>query len=321
VARKNLLQGLTEPMSPASGVVDLPASPKSPAPLPSFGGGALGAVSRSIEQIKSQGIVDLDPAMIDPSPIADRFDSSPEALEALVVQIREHGQQVPILVRPLPDRPGRYQIAYGRRRLRACAELGRTVRAMVRPLNDRELVVAQGQENSARTDLSFIERAVFAARLEEAGHGRETIMAALAVDKTGLSRLISSARTPRDLIEAIGPAPKAGRDRWIELATRLENAGALERARTAATAPAFGRKSSDDRFGLIFSATAVAAPKPERPATVKAVDGKPIARLKEDERGVTLAFAGKGAAGFGRYVAQALPDLYEAFKRHAEQAS
>ena len=64
---------------------------------------------------------------------------------------------------------------------------------VVRQMSDAELVVAQGQENSARRDLSFIERALYAAKLEEAGFDRETIMAALNVDKTGLSRLISVA--------------------------------------------------------------------------------------------------------------------------------
>ncbi len=158
-----------------------------------------------------------------------------------------HGQQVPILVRPHPEREGRYQIAYGRRRLRALTELGRPVRAVVRPLSDQQLVVAQGQENSARTDLSFIERALFAAKLEQVGYDRETIMAALSVDKTTLSRLVSTAsRIPRSLVESIGPAPKAGRDRWIELATRLEAVGRLKRveeavAKDSFAIPAIGR--------------------------------------------------------------------------------
>ena len=49
-----------------------------------------------------------------------------------------------------PQQEGRYQIAYGHRRLRAAIELGRPVRAIVKPLTDEQLVVAQGQENSAR---------------------------------------------------------------------------------------------------------------------------------------------------------------------------
>jgi hypothetical protein len=41
-------------------------------------------------------------------------------------------------------------------------------------------------------------RALFAASLEEGGYARDAIMAALAIDKTGLSRLISTAtKDPR----------------------------------------------------------------------------------------------------------------------------
>ena len=98
---------------------------------------------------------------------------------------------------PHPENAARYQIADGRRRLRACIALGRRVRAMVRPLSDQELVVAQGQENNAREDLAFIERGLFAASLEEGGYKRDTIMAALGIDKTGLSRLISTAAKTR----------------------------------------------------------------------------------------------------------------------------
>ncbi len=137
--------------------------------------------------------------------------------------IAEQGQQVPILVRPHPETPGRYQVAYGHRRLQAAISLGRKVKAVVRPLTNDELVVAQGVENSARANLSFIERAVYAARLEEAGFSRPTIMAALAVDKTALSKLIAvPARIPMALLLAIGAAPKIGRDRWLEFADKIE---------------------------------------------------------------------------------------------------
>ena len=225
-------------------------------------------------------------------------------------------------MRPHPETPERYQIAYGRRRLRAIADLGGKVRAMVRPLTDQELVVAQGQENSARTDLSFIEKALFAARLEESGYGREIIMAALSVDKFGLSRLISSAvKIPRDVIEAIGPAPKAGRDRWSELATRLAKPGALDKARAAATCAAFAGATSDERFNLIFAGSAIDALNPSSPRAVKAADGKIIATVKEDLRGVTVAIDRKHAGDFGQYLTQALPELYEAFQRATQNLS
>ena len=265
-------------------------------------------------------MVELDTALIDQSPIADRLPITADALQDLIATIRDNGQQVPILVRPHPDDAARYQIAYGRRRLRACIALGRRVRAMVRPLSDQELVVAQGQENNAREDLAFIERALFAASLEAGGYTRDTIMAALAIDKTGLSRLISTAtKIPRDLIEAIGPAPKAGRDRWTELATRLEASARSTRRRPRAPVEGFAEKPTDERFASIFAATT-----PTRPATgsrasaIKGPDGKAIATFKEDARGITLNIAKKQVGDFGAYLAKALPQLYEAYTRETQ---
>jgi len=325
MARKNLLAGLTNEKLPAGnsgGAVnsaDL-ARQLSPPFANLTGGRAIGAVSRSIEQIKSQAVVELDPALIDQSPIADRLPITTDALQDLIATIRDNGQQVPILVRPHPEDPARYQIAYGRRRLRACIALGRRVRAMVRPLSDQELVVAQGQENNAREDLAFIERALFAASLEEGGYTRDTIMAALAIDKTGLSRLISTAtKIPRHLIEAIGPAPKAGRDRWTELATRLEASGALDKAKAAGAREGFAENPTDERFASIFAATTPTPPATgSRASAIKGPDGKAIATFKEDARGITLSIAKKQVGGFGAYLTKALPQLYEAYTRETQ---
>ena len=138
-------------------------------------------------------IVELDPALIDNSFVADRMELTEEQNAAFRDLIREHGQNVPILVRPKPDEPDRYEVAFGHRRLRAARELGIKVRAVVRSLTDEQLVIAQGQENSGRTDLTFIERARFAARLEDRNFSRDIIMASLNIDKGALSRLIAIA--------------------------------------------------------------------------------------------------------------------------------
>ena len=170
----------------------------------------LGAISQSLDTINAKvkraeeieqqlaaglTIVEIDPDLIDGSFILDRMESTAADHQILVEAIRAHGQQIPILVRPHPEQPSRYQVAYGHRRLRAARDLGRMVRAVVRDLSDEELVVAQGQENSARTDLTFIERARFACRLEERKFTRETIMAALSVEKANLSRMISISKS------------------------------------------------------------------------------------------------------------------------------
>ena len=111
----------------------------------------------------------LDPALLDASPFQDRLPDDTNAdLAALTTSIEQEGQKVPIQVRPHPSAPGRYQIAFGHRRWRVMSGLGRPVRALVLNLTDEQLAIAQGIENSARQDLTWIERALFAARMEKA---------------------------------------------------------------------------------------------------------------------------------------------------------
>lgn len=163
-----------------------------------------------------QTIVELDPRLIDASFVSDRLAIDAAELAQLVEQIRGHGQQVPILVRPHPETRGRYQVAYGHRRLAAAREIGIRVRAVVRDLTDGQLVVSQGQENSARTNLSYIERALFASRLEERSFGRDVIMAALGVDKAALSRMLIVIRQV-PLLSSTPSAPRpisAAADGW-----------------------------------------------------------------------------------------------------------
>src|ERR1700733_14570628 len=128
MGRKKLLVGLTNEKLPpgnsgGAGNSGAPGRQLSPPFANLTGGRAIGAVSRSIEQIKSQAVVELDTALIDQSPIADRLPIAVDPLQDVVATIRDIGQQVPILVRPHPKDAARYQIAYGRRRLRACIEL------------------------------------------------------------------------------------------------------------------------------------------------------------------------------------------------------
>ena len=134
------------------------------------------------------------------------------------------------------------------------------MRAVVRELSDTELVIAQGIENSQRKDLSYIERALFAARLEDKGFERNVIIDALATDKGELSKLISVARAvPELVIEAIGPAPKAGRRRWLALADALRDARAKRAAEQASKDPDLSKADTDTRFLRVFAATNLSA--------------------------------------------------------------
>jgi ParB family chromosome partitioning protein len=316
MARKHLLSDLGGPKLPAGNSEEIAGQD---AATPQYSPrGAIGAVSRSIELLKSQSLTELDPDLIDAPLVADRLEESPEQFEEFARNIKEHGQQVPILVRPHPSVEGRYQIAYGRRRLRAVKAAGIKVKAAVRTLSDDELVLAQGQENSARQDLSFIERALYAAELEAGGFQRPVIMAALAVDKSNLSRLIQAAKQlPADIIRSIGAAPKTGRDRWYELSARLGQAGASETARTLLNDDEVKSLNSDERFARVFEAvTPKKAKAVKTEAEVwKAEDGTKAARYKQDKRTLTLMIDKKAAPDFADYLMSALPEIYASFKR------
>jgi ParB family chromosome partitioning protein len=275
--------------------------------------------SRALQQALATGaaVVDLDPALVEASFVVDRFAGADDAaFQALKESLREHGQEVPILVRPHPGREGRFQAAYGHRRLRAARDLGLKVKAVVRDLNDRQHVVAQGVENSARRDLSFVERAMFAKALEDGGYERPVIMAALSIDKTELSKMISAARAlPEAVARAIGPAPKAGRRRWLQLGEALQKLDALRRVEDLLKTPDLP-DDSDQRFVRALSAALAAKTRPASSVEImQTPNGAALARIARDAKRTVLQFDEKAAPEFGAYVIERLGQLYEEFRQ------
>ncbi|MFU0507614.1 plasmid partitioning protein RepB [Pseudaminobacter sp. NGMCC 1.201702] len=273
---------------------------------------------------EGQTVVDIDPALVDGSFVSDRLGVDAAELAQLVEQIRDHGQQVPILVRPNPGAMGRFQVAYGHRRLAAVKELGIKVRAVVRELSDDQLVVSQGQENNARTNLSYIERALFAVRLEDRSFSRDTIMAALGVDKAALSKMISVVRQiPIELIEAIGAAPEIGRRRWMELADLLPKGKVSELLAILSQAQATAL-SSDGRFQAVVDAL---TRKPQQTKNARqarswaAADKSVSVTSKAAGKGYTLALKSTDAATFGEFITEQLDDLYTAFRNSGTKAT
>lgn len=132
---------------------------------------------------RTDTVVRLDPFRVIAGGPSARLEDDVVADAALRRAIKRHGQLVPILVRPYPDRPGFHQIIAGRRRVLALRDIGGPVLALVRPLDDLGSVLAQGQENTARRDLSFIEKAHLADQMVKAGYSRSVICEALSVNK------------------------------------------------------------------------------------------------------------------------------------------
>lgn len=259
---------------------------------------------------KGAQVIEIDPALIDRSPLADRMDDDdPSALEALMASIAENGQEVPVLVRPHGREAGRYEMAFGHRRLAAVRALGRPVRAVVRVMSDAELAVAQGIENTARQDTSWIERARFAEAIEAAGHGREVAMRALGVDKAQVSRMLAVVRKlPGDIVAGIGRAPGVGWRRWQELADRMTGP-AVRYAARAALADASG-EASDRRFARVAAAIAPPAGEARGSETLNDAAGAPIGTLKRTTRTAVLTVD----ADFGAWLAGRLADFHGLYK-------
>lgn len=268
-----------------------------------------------------EAIVDLDPSLVDPSAIKDRIDDDEEEFAFFRDGIKETGQHQPILVRPNPQKLGRYITVFGHRRARAAKELGRPVRAIIKNLDEVTHVIAQGQENTRRKDYSFIEKALFARKLVSLGHSKDIAKAALSIDDTLLSRMLSITEViPTKVIDAIGAARAVGRDRWEELKKLFNSPRNVERASGFIELDDFAVADSTGRFNLLLAhlkSGRKAARKQDESAKSRAwaADDKRVtAHFRNTGKAFSLSLTAKDAGAFGEYISSNLEALYRAFR-------
>lgn len=269
--------------------------------------GAVGALQSSLSKLQENAVQDIDPALVDDAGLEDRLGIDSAAQTQLKDSLKTYGQQVPVLLRPHSSQSGRYEIVYGRRRLMALRDLGMPVKAMVRQLDDHALVMAQGQENTARQDLSFIEKASFAAQLQAADYDRQTIAAALSIDLPMVSRMLKAGTSfGLEFLRQIGSAPAIGRERWLALAKLFETEAAKTRAMAVLAQPDFAGLTSDQRFEAVFAQAQGRSerPKPPAPRLLHGPDGTELAELKRSGKGLSLTIPARGSHGFDHWVEQ-----------------
>lgn len=130
-----------------------------------------------------------------------RFDE--EELGELAASIAERGVLQPILVRPLPELPGEYQIVAGERRWRAAQKAGlRAIPALVRDLDDLEVMEVAIIENIQRTDLNPLEEARgYAAMSERFNRSAETIAGIVGKSRSHVANTLRLMRLPKPVQE------------------------------------------------------------------------------------------------------------------------
>jgi ParB family chromosome partitioning protein len=284
----------------------------------------MSGVKSTLRDLSSNAVKELDPDLIDDGGPKDRLMISDADVADLAHSIRLHGQQVPIMVRPLPDSPGRYRIVYGRRRLRALKIVGVSARALVRTLTDEQAILAQGQENSVRLDPSFVEKAFFVCELADCGYDPAIILDALAIDKPMLSRMTKVARTiPEAAIRFVGAAHGIGRRRWEELADLVRMHEVDLEGLIGNLSDERRELSSDERFALLYEAAnkvvaPVSASPPPPVLPITDASGTPIAEVKSSARAVTFRFARASSGDFADWMRdnaeREIQRLFEAWK-------
>lgn len=342
MARKNLLTSITEKkLTDVNSQSDLLSEEKltsvNSRPLPpaqerNRGRGAFGAITKSIDELAERAeaakkieaqlleglaVVEIDTDLVESSFIMDRLGIDAEAYSELVQAVQERGQDTPILVRPHPDRAGRFMVVFGHRRLAAAKALSRPVRAVVKEMSDRDHVIAQGQENSARSNLSYVEKAMFAANLLAKGYDREVIMTALSTDKASVSKFLSVVSDiPAEIIQLVGAAKNSGRDAWYRLAILLREPQNRLRAEKITKSGRFLTADSDERLRLLLAL--------DRNKMVKSDSAAPTmqwlsankdlsATIKKTTKGATIALGNAEGGAFAKWISENLTDLYESF--------
>jgi ParB family chromosome partitioning protein len=133
--------------------------------------GALASSSDATSQPAATGFQDIPVEWINVGPWQPRRRFDKAGLDELASSIRQKGIVQPILLRPNPDKPSRYQLVAGERRWRA-AQLAKIhqVPAIIRDLTDAECYEIALIENIQRSDLSVIEESQGYQKLLETNH-------------------------------------------------------------------------------------------------------------------------------------------------------
>ena len=233
---------------------------------------------------------------IAPNPDQPRRSFDEESLRELAESIRSKGVLSPLIVRPAPRGPARYEIVAGERRWRA-AQLAQVhvLPVIVRELDDREVLEVAIVENIQRADLNPVEEARGYRQLIEAfGHTQEQLAKALGKSRSHIANQMRLLALPPEVLAMVSDARlSAGHaralvtaDAPLALAERVVARG-LSVRETEKLARTGGRSAPDPK---------------ERAATQKDSDTVAIEQDLSANLGMRVSIAHKDIDGAGELV-------------------
>jgi len=136
-----------------------------------------------------------------PNPLQPRQEFQEEELRELMESIRENGLLQPLVVRPSPTAPGRYELVAGERRFRSLQSLGwDDAPVMVREVDDETLLVLALVENLQREALNPMEEAEgYQALAERFSLTQEEIARAVGKDRSTVANTLRLLKLPHSV--------------------------------------------------------------------------------------------------------------------------
>ena len=164
--------------------------------------GASGDDAPATDDLKSSDIA-ID--RIVPNPKQPRRTFAEAELEELTESIRTRGVIQPILVRPDQTQPEMFEIVAGERRWRAARRAGLSVvPAVVREMDDREMLEIAIIENVQRADLNAVEEAeAYKALIDRFGRTQESVAQQVGKSREHVSNTLRLLSLPEDVREHV----------------------------------------------------------------------------------------------------------------------
>jgi ParB family transcriptional regulator, chromosome partitioning protein len=225
---------------------------------------------------------------IDANPFQPRSDFDPAELESLAESIRVQGVLQPILVRPHPTTPERFQIVAGERRFRAAMQASlNEIPAIQREMDDSDAAVVALVENLQRQDLNAIEEAEGYQRLLiDFGLTQEALGYAVSKSRAHIGNMVRLLRLPEPVLRDVRSGTlSSGHARALINAPNPE-----------ALAEQINKRGMSVRQTEVLVSKAVAARGAPRQITAKKLDTADLERRVSDAIGcrVSITTARKG---------------------------
>jgi len=155
------------------------------------------------KQAGKESIYNIEISHIIPNKYQPRKEFNPEKLNDLVASIKEKGVIQPISVRKIGE--GQYELIAGERRLRATKEAGLSIiPAIVKAVNDEDMLELALIENIQRDDLNSIEEAqAYRRLLEEFNLTHDDLSKKVGKDRSTITNILRLLNLPIKIQEYV----------------------------------------------------------------------------------------------------------------------